>query len=442
MAALTPQEEIVDALRRGFDDYGEYVNPLIARRASLAQEPVRVVDSRGGRLLDHDGKEIEDFHGTQAFGHRNPAIADAVRAYLDTGAASWFPSRVSPFAGRLARRLCERSGYYDNAFFGSSGSDAAEAGMKLARAATRRPRILSLDRAYHGTTYGSCALMPPGIFRDPFGPHLPGVARLPFGDVDALRAALAPGDVAAVIVEPIQLEGGVRPLSEAYIAALCELTAAHGTLLIADEVQTGLGRTGRFLNTERWPRRPDAVLLAKQLGGGLMPCSALLTRRELFEAAYGGGDFERAESHNSTFSGNSMACAAALGALSLVTDALMERVRAVGDRFRAGLTEALSDLRIFDEVRGQGLIVGVQLRQLDHPWLSFEHFGLDGLSDRASVGFLTCHRMYRRGYYCFVCGHDWTVLRLQPRLDIETERLDAFTAAIAEELGYLNELAA
>ena len=439
---MTPQDEIRAALSQGFDDYGQYVNPLIALRARLAQEPVRVTGSRGGRLVAHDGCEIEDFHGTQAFGHRNPVIADAIRAYLDTTATSWFPSRVSPFAGRLARRLCERSGHYSNAFFGSSGSDAAEAGMKLARAATGRPRILSLDKAYHGTTYGSCALMPPGIFRDPFGPHLPDVASLPFGDIAALERALAPGDVAAVIVEPIQLEGGVRPLPAAYIAALCELTAARGTLLIADEVQTGLGRTGHFLNTETWPRRPDAVLLAKQLGGGLLPCSALLTHRALFEAAYGGGDFERAESHNSTFSGNSMACAAALGALSLVTEPLMARVREVGEHFRRSLREALTGLAIFEDVRGQGLITGIQLRQLDHPWLSFEHFGLSGLADRPSVGFLTCHRMYRRGYYCFVCGHDWTVLRLQPRLDIESERLDAFVAAIAEELGYLNELAA
>src|SRR5206468_2181423 len=133
-----------------------------------------------------------------------------------------------------------------------------------------RPRLLALERAYHGCTFGSCALMSEGPFRDPFAPHLPGVESLPFGDVAALADALAKGDVAAVVVEPIQLEGGVRPLPPAYIAALCELTARHGALLVADEIQTGLGRTGRFLASETWPRRPDAVITGKHLGGGLL----------------------------------------------------------------------------------------------------------------------------------------------------------------------------
>jgi acetylornithine/succinyldiaminopimelate/putrescine aminotransferase len=425
-------------LREGWDEFRAFVNAGIAQRTEVSKEPVRVIRADNGMLIDEDGRRIEDLHGTQAFGHRHPAIAAALRAFLDSDAPSWFPSRVNPFAGRLARRLCERTGY-TNAFFGASGSEAVEAALKLARAVTRRPRILALDRAYHGCTFGSCSLMPEGIFRDPFAPMLPGVETIRLDDVDQLAAALAPGDVAAVVVEPIQLEGGVRHLSPAYIQALCDLTAKHGTLLVADEVQTGLGRTGRFLASETWPRRPDAVLMGKALGGGLQAISAMLTRRELHEQAYG-RSFETAEAHNSTFSGHAMACVAALATLDLLTEDLLARIRRVGQRFRDALTQALTGLPLFDEIRGDGHVIGITLKPIDHPWLSFDHFGFEDLRGRPTTGLLLCHRLYQRGFFCFVCGHDWSTLRLQPRFDIPEERTGELVTAVREEVAYLCSL--
>jgi acetylornithine/succinyldiaminopimelate/putrescine aminotransferase len=425
---------LTSALRQGFDDFRDWVNPLIALRAELAGEPAKVTRAEGGQLFGSDGGAIEDFHGTQAFGHRHPAITRAVQEFLASDAPSWFPSRVNPFAGSLARRLCERAGSaYSNVFFASSGSEAVEAALKLARAVTRRPRVLSLSGAYHGCTMGSCALMTSGVFRDLFEPHVPGLGNLPFGDLDALRAALAAGDVAALVVEPIQLEGGVHALSAEYTAAACQLCTEHGTLLVADEVQTGLGRTGRFLASQSWPRRPDVVVLGKHLGGGLLPISAMLTRRELFERAYG-QNFETAEAHNCTFSGSAAVCVASHAALDLLDDALIARVAALGGSFRQGLHEALADLPLFDEIRGEGLIAGIALKDCDHPWLSFEHFGMGDLSHHPTVGLLLCRRLYKRGYFCFVCGHDWRVLRLQPRFTIEPEQLARFTRVVREEL--------
>ncbi len=431
--------ELAAILRTGWDDFRELVNPLVALRAELAGEPVRALRVAGSRLVLPDGQAVEDFHGTQAFGHRNAAITRAVRAFLDSDSPSWFPSRVSPYAGSLARRLCERTGY-TNAFFAGSGSEAVEAALKLARVLTGRPRVLSLEGAYHGCTMGSCGLMTPGPYRDPFAPHVPGLATVPFGDADALHAAFGEGDVAALVVEPIQLEGGVRPLPASYVEALCELTSRHGSLLVADEVQTGLGRTGRFLASEAWPRRPDAVLLAKHLGGGLMPISAMLTRRELWEGAYG-KNFETSEAHNLTFGGNAVACVAALAALELLTDELIAGVREKGAELRRGLSAALEGLELFEEVRGEGLIAGIALAEADHPWLSFEHFGMEDLGHQPTVGLLLCHRLYKRGYFCFVCGHDWRVLRIQPRFDIDLASLAAFSAAVREELEALCRLA-
>lgn len=425
-------------LQSGLQEFRRFVNPSVAERAELAAEPVRAVHARDGQLVDAGGNAIEDFNGTQAFGHRNPHITRLVRDYLDSDSASWFPSRVNPFAGSLAARLAGRTGY-DNAFFASSGSEAVEAGLKLARAVTGKPRVLGLEHAYHGCTMGSVSLMADGPLRRPFAPHLPGAGALAAGDVAALERALVAGDVAGVVVEPVQIEGGIRVLDTEYIAALCELTARHGALLIADEVQTGLGRTGQFLASETWPRRPDVVLLGKHLGGGLMPVSAMLTRRELFERAY--GTIAQSEAHNCTFSASAAVVVAAHGALDLLTDDLVRRIADLGTTFRGALQDALGGLPLFKQVRGSGLIVGIELEALEHPWLSFEHFGMTELVDRPTTGVLLCHRLYKRGFYCFVCGHDWRVVRIMPRFTIDAAILSAFVTAAREELAAMCELA-
>jgi len=437
-------------LRDGYDAYRRYVNPLIALRAELLGEPTRVTGTRDGRLVWDRGptETVEDFHGTQTFGHRHPHVTTAITEFLATDSPNWFPCRINPYAGLLAEQLCERANAtpgtappapYGNVFFANSGSGAVEAAIKLARAATGKTRVLSLQGAYHGTTMGSCALMTPGMFKDPFGPHVPGAGPIAFDDLDALVAAFRDGDVAALVVEPIQLEGGVRRLSSAFLEVACDLTAKHAALLVADEIQTGLGRTGRFVASAVWPRRPDVVILGKHLGGGLVPISAMVTTDELFHRAYG-RHYASAEAHNSTFSGNAVVAVAALAALELVTPELMARVVELGDRLRDNLRRALSRHALFEDVRGAGLIVGVALHPSDHPWLSFEHFGIDDLADQPTTGVLMCHRLYKRGYYCFACGHDWRIMRILPRFNVPEATLDRFVTAFDEELEFLCNL--
>ena len=432
--------------REGFESYRRYVNPLVPLRAQLLGEPVQVTAVVDGQLVEERGL-YEDFHGTQTFGHRNPAVTAAVQAFLASDAPNWFPSRVSPYAGSLARRLCERANRtnegprpaYSNVFFANSGSGGVEAAIKLARAATGRPRILALAGAYHGTTMGSLALMKPGMFKDPFAPHLPGAESLPLNDVDALARAFAAGGVGAVVLEPIQLEGGVRTVSSAYLEALCALTEQHGALLVADEIQTGLGRTGRFLASECWPRRPDAVVLGKHLGGGLLPISAMMTSEALFERAYG-QHYASAEAHNTTFGGNAMVCVAAHATLDLLTDEVIASVATRGAALRARLEKQLARHALFEDVRGAGLLIGIGLCASDHPWLSFQHFGIDALAEQPTTGVLLCHRLYKRGFYAFACGHDWRILRVLPRFNIPDAVLDRFVTTIDEELGYLCSL--
>ncbi len=426
----------------GYDDFREFVNPLIAARAELLGEPYRLQAVDGDQLVDVDGQRVFDLlagWGTQAFGHRHPRIEAALRAFLDSRSPAFFTSSVSPYAGLLARELCARSGgAYANAWFGSSGGEAVDAALKLARAATGRPRLLSLEGAYHGCTLGGTSLVARGPYAEPFGPPLAGTGRLPPGDLAALERELQAGDVAAVLVEPVQVEAGVRPLDAAYVEALGALTQRHGTLLVADEIQTGLGRTGRFLATGTWPRRPDVVVLGKALGGGLLPLSAVLTAPGLFARAY--GTFPRAEAHTSTWSGSALPSVAALALLELLDDQALAQARASGERLRTELRSALGGSPLFREVRGEGLLVGLELSQGDQQWLTFDGLGLSELADRPAVGMLLGHRLFRAGWLTSVCGHDWSTLRLHPPLDVSGERLTAFVAACREAVEFLCSL--
>jgi acetylornithine/succinyldiaminopimelate/putrescine aminotransferase len=205
---------------------------------------------------------------------------------------------------------------------------------------------------------------------------------------------------------------------------------------VADEVMTGMGRTGRFLASETWPRRPDVVAMGKALGGGLVPVSCILTRRDVFDRAY--GTHTTAEGHGSTFSGNALACVAALAGLSLLDETLLARVRAVGADFASSLRGALQELPLVEEVRGgHGLLVGIRLRQPDHPAFSFDALGMPELGGRPSAGLLLCHRLARAGFIVAIGAHDWHTVRVHPALTTPNERLEAFVRVCEAEVRFL-----
>lgn len=427
-------------LRHGYRDFRAFVNPLVAVRAQLVGEPYLLDRVADGRLLDVEGRAYTDLlsgWGTQAFGHRAQAVDAALIAFLRGGSPSIYPSGISPYAGMLASRLHERCGY-DAAFFASGGSEAVEAALKLARGATGKPRIACIEGAYHGCTYGSVAMMQAGPYRDIFGPHLPMVDALPAGDLDALEKALADPRLAAIVVEPIQVECGVRFPDSAYLERLCGGTGPDGVLLVADEIQTGLGRTGRFLNSEAWPRQPDVVTLGKALGGGAMPLSAMLTRRPIFDRVY--GQLALAEVHASTFSGNSLACVAGLATLDLLDEAMMSEVRRKGLLLRDALEEWVAPSPLVDAIRGQGLLLGIALRAPDHPCYQFDYLGVPELADQPAIGMMLVHRLYKAGFISQICGHAWHVLRLQPPYTAPDAELVACARAIGEALDYLWDL--
>ena len=323
--------------------------------------PGRVlVRGRGAHVWDADGQEYIDLLAgiaVNCLGHAHPAIIRAVTDQLaELGHVSNFfttPAQVSLAEELVRLTFPSRPAHDSRVFLANSGTEANEAAFKIARrhGGSRRPRVLALQDAFHGRTMGALALTHKAAYREPFEPLPGGVEFISAGDIEALRTALGP-DVAALVVEPIQGEAGVRELPAGYLEAARELTEAAGALLIIDEVQTGMGRTGAWMAHHLLAPGvvPDVVTLAKGLGGGIPIGAVVATGQAATLLAPG--------QHGTTFGGNPVACAAALAVIETIrSHALLDRVQQLGSAW----SRELAAVDGVDQVRGRGLLLGVGL---------------------------------------------------------------------------------
>jgi acetylornithine/N-succinyldiaminopimelate aminotransferase len=334
---------------------GQYLYP------NYRQPPLVIARGRGSELWDKSGKRYLDMHGgiaVSTLGHAHPKLTAAIarQAGEVLHLSNYFYNEPNV---RLAARLCQKTDMA-RAFFCNSGAEAMEAMLKLARrhyfsqGQRDRYRIVAFESSFHGRTLGALAATGQAKYRDGFGP-LPGVTHVPYGDAPAVRAAMGP-DVAGVLFEPVQGEGGVLPAPAGFVAELRRIADEHGALLLADEIQTGVGRTGAFLAVEHEGVAPDAIALAKGLGGGV-PIGAMVCRAFL-EGVLPPG------SHGSTFGGNPLASAAALAVLDTMDEEkLLDNVAARGRELAAGLALlATKHERVVAGTRGVGLLQALVLR--------------------------------------------------------------------------------
>lgn len=334
------------------------------RRGSGAysQRGLTLVAGHGARLYDSQGRSYLDCmagHGTAILGHSHPRLVEAVQqqaAVLITCPGSF----ANDVRARFLDRLGECLQGYERFFLCNSGTEAIEAALKYARWHTGRQRVIATRRAFHGRTLGALAATWAPRHRQTAGSILPPVDHVPFNDLDAVAESLG-NDVAAVLVEPIQGEGGVRPADRRYLEGLRRLCRRYGALLIFDEVQTGMGRTGKWLASQHWQVQADLVALAKGLGGGV-PLGALAIAEGL--PAWPAG------THGSTFGGNPLACAAGLATLqTLGEENLLARATRFGEWALARLRDGLEDSPRVRDIRGYGLMIGVELRHRVTPLL-------------------------------------------------------------------------
>jgi ornithine--oxo-acid transaminase len=339
-------------------------------------------------------------------------------------------SHVSDLAGELAARLCARAGgRLTKAFFASSGSEGIEAVIKFARAHTRRAGILYAADGFHGLTCGALSLMSNPFWTEGFGPFLPGTEAVPFGDLGALEQKLSTRAFGAFVLEPIQAESGVVIPPPDYLAQAQALCRRHGTLLVLDEVQTGLHRTGPFLAAHRFGVEPDMVVLAKALSGGLVPVSAVLLSDAVCSSVY--SSLRRAFIHTSTYSENSLAMRAGLTTLDILEDeALGVRADAAGAALRHALTDRLAGYEMVREIRGQGLLNAIVFRPPRNPKrrLAFEAFAR---IHPGMFGQILVMRLFRdQGILSQICGNNFMVLKVAPPLVIEDHQLERYVTGI------------
>jgi ornithine--oxo-acid transaminase len=405
---------------------GRIVRTLGFDRTWVAGEGAHLIDDTGARYLD-----LLCGYGVFAVGRNHPEVAAAVREVLEARTANLPQLGVTLLTGVLAEELLALAPDSVAAMVpANSGTEAVEAAIKLSRAATGRPRILYAEHAFHGLTLGSLSLNGNAEFRDGFGPFLGACDAVPFGDLDALERELARGDVAAFVVEPVQGKGVNLPPA-GYLREAEERCHAAGALLVCDEVQTGLGRTGRLFALEHFDVAPDLICVAKALSGGMIPTGAVLASRAVFDGVFDG--MEHGVRHGSTFGGNDLAAAAGLATLRVIArEGLVERARRLGDLLLE-LTRPLADrYEVVRDVRGLGLMWAIELGPPAGPasrtvW---------GAVERAQPGLfaqlVTVPLFHRHRILCQVAGHRMNVVKALPALVVEESEIRRFAAALEE----------
>lgn len=388
-----------------------------------------------GTELFAEGRRILDFlsgycvHNT---GHNHPHIIQALKDELDQLGPVMLQSHVSELAGQLAKRLCHLA---ENAlkkvFFCSSGSEAVEAAIKFARITTGRPGLVSAQKGFHGLTAGALSLMSDPFWREGFGPLLQDAVALPFGDLPALDKHLSSKRVAAFIIEPIQAEGGIIIPPTEYLQAAQALCRRTGTLFVLDEVQTGMFRTGPFLAGHHYGLKPDIVVLAKALSGGLVPIGATLMTDAVYEGVY--SSLGRAIVHTSTFGENNLSMRAGLAALDVLeTQALGKRATELGEELRQRLRKELSSFEMVKEVRGLGMLSGIEFASPSKFTLKVP-FEIFMKIHPAMFGQVLVMRLFRdKGILTQICGNNFMVLKVAPPLVVSKGELNEFVSAVRE----------
>jgi ornithine--oxo-acid transaminase len=413
---------LADRSAEKYDLYDRHLNSQMIRVLRTIGFDRDYVRGKGAYLYDREDNRYLDLlsgFGAFAVGRNHPTVIGALQQVLTADLPNLVQMDVSLLSGLLAEKLLPKLQGPDKMFFCNSGAEAVEAAMKFCRAATGRDRLLFCDHAFHGLTYGALSLNGDGHFRDGFGPLLPHCDSIPFNDLVALERALAAGDVAGFIVEPIQGKGVNMPADD-YLREAARLCKRHGALFVVDEIQTGIGRTGRFLAIEHWGVEPDMVLLAKALSGGFVPIGAVAMKKPIFNKIF--DRMDRAVVHGSTFAKTDIAMAAGLATLQVIEDEkLVENAAAIGAGIQADLAALIGRHEFVKAVRGKGLMIAIEFGApksltLKAAWALLEQANKGLFCQLITIPLLKQHRIMSQ-----VAGFSMNVIKLIPPLTLSEE---------------------
>jgi ornithine--oxo-acid transaminase len=423
-------KELAERAGESFSLHEKYLNPQMVRVLKTIGFDRHYTRAEGQYLFDKTGARYLDLlagFGVFALGRNHPVVKKALTDAIAADLPNLVQMDVSLLAGLLAERLLERIPGQQRVFFCNSGTEAVEAAIKLARAATRRSKLLFCDHAFHGLTMGALTINGDASFREGFGPLLTDAVGLPWNDLEALEAALAGDDVAAFFVEPIQGKGVNLP-APGYLREAARLCKRHGALFVVDEVQTGLGRTGKFLAVEHEDVDPDLVLVAKALSGGFVPVGAVVGKQWIFEKTF--NRMDRAVVHGSTFGKNNLAMAAGLATLSVLEDeGLVENAAVRGESLLRRLGALVGKYELLKEVRGRGLMIALEFGAptslaLRAAWMLLEKATKGLFCQMVIIPLFARHRILSQ-----VAGHEMYVIKLLPPLCLTRADEDWIVAA-------------
>ena len=419
-----------------FDLHGRYLNPQLTGVVQTLGFDRFYVRGEGCYLYDREGVRFLDTlsgFGVFALGRSHPAIKAALHQAIDADLPNLVQIDAPLLPGLLAESLVQRShAGIERAFLCNAGAESVEAAIKFARAATKRPRIAYFSHAYHGLTMGALSINGSADFKAGFGPLLPGTVEIPWGDLTALTRELRAGDVAALVVEPIQGKG-VFELDEETWRAIEAACKEHGTLFVCDEVQTGLGRTGRFYAHEHYGLTPDIITVSKALSGGYVPVAATLVSDRAFRAVY--SSLDRAMVHSTTFKGNQLGMVAALATLSVFDDEnIVAHAAAMGELWHERLNKLAERHEFIGEVRGRGQMIGIEFCEptssaARRRWRALETLRTAMFSQSLVVPLYHEHRILTQ-----VAADGLNVIKLLPALVAGEDEIDLFVEALDDLL--------
>ncbi|MCX6935898.1 MAG: aspartate aminotransferase family protein [Verrucomicrobia bacterium] len=441
MSELNLKDTILTRLGENYDLHDKYVNRTLVKVQRTIGFDKIYARAKGAYLYDRDGKDYLDFlsgYGVFNIGRNHPIVQKAIQDVLDLDLPNMVQMDCSILSGLLAEALVKLLGpSRDACFLCNSGTEAVEGALKFARASTKRPRFLAQEGSYHGLSFGALSITHSGNFREDFGPFLPGADFVKFGDIDDLEKKLRSRDVAAFIFEPVQGKGVKYP-SDEYFPAAQELCRKYGTLFIADEVQTGLGRTGKMFGFQHWNLDPDIVTLAKALSGGYVPCAAIVMRRPIYQGIF--SRLDRCVAHSTTFGRNNLAMACALATLHVLqTENLVENAALRGRQLLDGLRALQKKHDVIAEVRGKGLMLAIEFHEpkslkLKLAWKAIHAMDKGLFPQMIVTPLLQKHRILSQ-----VAAHNSDIVKILPTLVIGEKETDRFVHALDDVLNDLGK---
>jgi ornithine--oxo-acid transaminase len=427
---------------KNFELHEQHLNTQMVRVLKAIGYDRIYTRARGPYLYDSQNTEYLDLlsgFGVFALGRNHPEVIQALQDVLTAELPDMVQMDVSLLSGLLAEEILKRCpSSLTKMFFCNSGAEAVEAAIKFARYTTRREKIVYCEHGFHGLTLGALSLNGENIFREGFGPLLPGCIAVPYNDLAALENVLRNKDVAAFIVEPIQGKGVNLP-SDDYLPRAAQLCAQYGALFVADEIQTGIGRTGKFWAVEHWGVEPDMILMAKALSGGFIPVGGVAMTSRIMDAVF--NRMDRAVVHGSTFSKNNMAMAAGLATLKAIEDEkLVENAAKVGDEIVAGLRAMIPKYDFLKEVRGKGLMIAVEFGSPDGLLRKAAFAGLEAankglFSQTITIPLFKNHRILSQ-----VAGHGMNVVKFLPPLVVTEKDRDWIINAMDQVIADTQEV--